>query len=224
MSARSIKDLRRLVGDSSVSLDGVQGRDAVERLVQDGDLQSALMVARGIRHPWFRCQAISSVAASIPATSERRRLVHEALRAADELAEPNRIVTVASWPVRVLVEHGPRAILHDEIDRLLEIAATEPHTLRRADALSTLLHVSWDETEARSRILGAFVGTCAVAHGWRRDRLIADVALRVFDVDRRRAEDLAGMIESPRTARRVSRLLGLGTEPPAGGSQDHAPP
>jgi hypothetical protein len=223
LSGRSTEELRRLLGDTSASYDGAFGRGTVARLVQDGDLRSALAVARGIRHPWFRCQAISSVAAALPARIDRGRLVLEALRAADELGEPNRIVTVASWPIRILVDDGPRDTLQGEIDRLLAIAATEPHTLRRADGLSTLLHFSWDDPGTRNRILEAFVDTCAGAHGWRRDRLIANVATRLLEVDRGRAEGLAAMIETPRTARRLARLLGLGQEPEVP-SEDHSAP
>ena len=75
------------------------------------NLEGALVAAREVRHPWYRCQSLSMVAMHVSDPRLRLSLVDEALRAADEMEEPNRIVSVASWPVEVLAAAGPRVRL-----------------------------------------------------------------------------------------------------------------
>ena len=151
---------------------GGAGRGKVYEALRRGDLITAVAVARGIRHPWYRCQSLAIAAMEVDDAKLRLALVNEALTTADQLGEPNRVVTVAAWPMEVLARHGPAERLHGEVRRLLTVAATEPHGLRRADAQSWLLHRIWSDIDARQQVLDALVATCEVAFGWRRDRLL----------------------------------------------------
>lgn len=192
-------------GDSSAEMEGSGERWKAFEAVRRGEPGRAIAIARSIRHPWYRCQSLGIVAKEIPDPTLRLALVDEAFTAADQLIEPNRIVTAASWPIEVLAMHGPSQRLRSEVDRLLAVAATEPHGLRRADAQSFLLHRAWPDEPARTRALDAFLKTCASAHGWRRDRLLSAVAPRLATVDRGRAAEVAAMIEGPRAQRRTHR-------------------
>jgi hypothetical protein len=182
---------------------GTKGRGGVYR-VTPGDVERGLTIARDIRDPWFRCQSLALVARFL---DDRRRpgVLSEAFKAADELDEPNRIVTVASWPIEVLAELGPRDRLRQAVDRLLGVIATEPHSLRRADALNAVLHRVWLVEDVRSQVLGEFRAACAAGHGWRRDRLLRYTAQRLAEVDLAGATELVAMIEEDRIRRRAAR-------------------
>src|SRR5688572_1353761 len=67
------------------------------------DPREALKVARAIRHPWYRCQALSSVAEAWGTQGQKREVLEEALAVAAEQSEINRIVTVSAWPLHVMV-------------------------------------------------------------------------------------------------------------------------
>jgi hypothetical protein len=200
-------------GDDSTPYAGTIGRGEVDRLAPT-DVDRALAIARGIRDPWFRCQSLAMVARFL---DDRRRpaVLSEAFKAADELDEPNRIVTVASWPIEVLVEFGPRDRLHQTVDRLLGVIATESHSLRRADALNMVLHRVWPVTDVRIQVLGQFRAACAAGHGWRRDRLLRWTAQRLAEVDLAGATELVAMIEEDKIRRRAAREVAAAAASPS---------
>jgi hypothetical protein len=214
-------------GDDSLILAGARGRGEVARLcpprLENGpdvhrplpaEIERGLAIARAIRDPWYRCQSLAFVAEYL---DDRRRpaVLSEAFKAAYELDEPNRIVTVASWPVEVLAELGPRDRLRQAVDRLLSVIATEPHSLRRADALAAVLHRVWPVVDVRSQVLGEFRAACAAGHGWRRDRLLRHTAQRMAEVDLAAATELVEMIEEDRTRRRAAREVAAVTPTPS---------
>jgi hypothetical protein len=192
-------------GDSSSEERGGAGRGKVYETLRRGDVATAVAVARGIDHPWYRCQSLAIAAMQVDDPTLRLALVDEALKAADQLGEPNRVVTVASWPMEVLASHGPADRLQIEVRRLLAVAATEPHGLRRADAESVLLHHVWADGAGRQQVLDAFLATCGVAFGWRRDRLLGFLAPRLALVDAPRAEAVVAIIGDPKYRRRAQR-------------------
>ncbi|CDF63261.1 Conserved hypothetical protein [Xanthomonas citri pv. fuscans] len=67
------------------------------------DPDGAAVIARKIKHPWYRCQALSR-AAEFSSGAKRTALLKAAIEAAHEQSEPNPIVTVACWPVAVMAE------------------------------------------------------------------------------------------------------------------------
>jgi hypothetical protein len=113
-------------------------RDRVSALARTRP-EEALELARSIEAPWFRCQALTSVALHANDARLRDSLIDEAFLAASQLTEPNRIVSVASWPLKVLVRHDSSERVRVETERLLGIANSEPSPVRRADSLVGLL-------------------------------------------------------------------------------------
>jgi hypothetical protein len=51
------------MGSDSLALEGVKGRQRTDDLIET-DREAALRAARGIRHPWYRCQALAAASAS----------------------------------------------------------------------------------------------------------------------------------------------------------------
>ena len=156
----------------------VKGRAETSRLLPH-DPSRALKIARSIHHPWYRCQALTAVAEaqhSVP-------LLIESFATAYEQTEPNRIVSVASWPLRQLALLEPK-MAQVELEKLINVAATEEHGLRRLHALEKLFFAVASAPLLRQQVPPAFNATAAVCQGWRAERSAAFVGsyLAKFDV------------------------------------------
>src|ERR1043165_7689554 len=125
------------VGRMEITRDDVQGRARATALAET-DADAAADAAYRIRHPWYRCQALTAAAEAQQDKLRAMRLIDDAFRAAKEQDEINRIVTVACWPLRVCVRLASE-IADAALAELLVTASREPHTLRRGDALHALL-------------------------------------------------------------------------------------
>lgn len=187
---RSTPTLTLSVGMSRIEITSadVGGRAEVHQL-RSVDADAALRRARQIRHPWYRCQAISSVAEVQRSPTVALRLLAESLSAAREEEEPNRIVSVAAWPLRQLVALDPakaKAVVED----LLKIISAEPHGLRRLDGLSRIIVAVAEDSELLELTKDPFKAASLASEGWRTERTIAFIASYLAPRDREFALDL----------------------------------
>lgn len=128
--------------------------------------------AHQIADPWYRCQELARCAER-RSSEERLPLIDAALAAARELESPNRIVSVAAWPIRVLAGTAPDRCAH-EIRQLIATAETEPHHLRRADALQLLAASTAEFPLLLELVVPALVEALVGGRGTRIDRCIHD--------------------------------------------------
>ncbi len=158
--------------------------------------------AHQIADPWCRCRLLA-LCAERRSSEERLPLIDAALAAARELESPNRIVSVATWPIRVLAGTAPGRCA-DEIRRLIATAETEPHHLRRADALQLLAAATADFPPLLAMIAPALVEALLGGRGTRIDRCIHDT----FDlVAMTHPELLPALARHHRAGERQTRLL-----------------
>ena len=108
-------------------------RDRATRLAAKGD-PSALELARQVKDPWFRSQALAWVARYGPEATLDRTL-DEALRAAAQATDPYQVVGASAWAVRAMVERGRTSRLADAVGSVLHAARRIEHPVRRLDAL-----------------------------------------------------------------------------------------
>lgn len=172
------------------------------------DWPEALRLARSIRDPWFRCQALSTVAERCPQPEACRSLLSEAFHAAAAAGEPNRIVSVSGWPLEVLAQIDADAA-RTELERLARSIQPEPHPVRRLDALFL---VAWLLRDAPAGVFLAaadhFLAFARMGHGWKRDRDLKDMAvLLARKGERARSEALLSLIEKPRIRRQALREI-----------------
>src|SRR5712691_9608674 len=151
----------------------VQGRAQATKLAAT---ERAAEVAYAIRHPWYRCQALTSAAEAEPNRARAMNLIGDAFRAAQEQDEINRIVTVASGPLKICTRLSPETA-EVKVRELIELASKEPHTLRRSDALHAIVSAVKGTPALRAQVLPSLVDSLTLGRGWRIERLIADVAL-----------------------------------------------
>lgn len=157
------------MNDPSITREDVRGRARVDALAP-ADPREALKVARAIRHPWYRCQSLAKVAEHWGTKQQRMAVLIEALESAQTQSEINRVVTVSAWPLRVMapLEEGTAAI---HLVRLVKLADNEPHSLRRADALSAIAHSVQGRPSLLMLVVPSLVRALLQGYGWRIDRL-----------------------------------------------------
>ena len=159
---------------SDIKPEDVRGRAEVGKLLAS-DPAAALSRARAIRHPWYRCQSLTYVAEAERSREGAVRLLREALHAAQEQAEPNRIVSVASWPLRNLAKLNTKEA-RVVTEGLLRTISTEPHGLRRLDGLNRILWAVAENVELRQLVQPVFAHAALQSTGWRTERTVAFIA------------------------------------------------
>jgi hypothetical protein len=200
----------------SIKREDVSGRARVDGLLKASDLNAALKVARAIEHPWYRCQSLSNVAEHCEPLNEKRELVREAFRAALECENPNRIVTVAFWPLKVLADNGLANDIRQQLDPLLEILSHEQNPVCRIDALAPLVAAFRNgPMDCFYRVLDQLEEGCRLCRSWKGDYNLRFVAPLVNKVDPQRAAELLGQIKQPRMRRRALKDIEDGRAKPS---------
>ena len=178
-------------------------RDAVKVLVRR-DPEKALAMASQIVDPWFRCQALAFVARTIKDLKKRNKVLKEAFGSASDLTEPNRIVTVSAWPLRVLSDYREEAWVEREIERLLQVISQESHPTRRGDGLVGLIHaLHRGPKPTLMKVVEQFKVTCQQGHGWKRDQNLYEVAILIKKHDPAKSKELLDLIEDAGKKRNV---------------------
>jgi hypothetical protein len=186
-------------------MEGVVERDRVDSL-RSRDVSAALTVARRIAHPWYRCQSLAAVASSMDDNRRAGAVLDEALAAAFAQSEPNRVVTVASWPVRVMVARHS-ADTSAVVKRLLATIDPEPNPVRRGDALLALLYAVFPLEELRHAVLAPLLAAVRSSRGWKSRRITQFAALLMAEESQTAAEAIVAEMPPSREQRRTRKQL-----------------
>ena len=187
----------------------VNKRELVGNLVVS-EVSTALEVARSISDPWYRCQALAQVAWHLLDRKQCEKVIGEAVSAAYEQNQPNRIVSVASWAVRVMVKRRDRR-LEEVVDGLLRQIEREPNPVRQADALLFLFEAVYFEPRLRELVLGPLMRACEEMNSWKRPIILSDIALILAKDDPTRAAQIIDLIGENRLSRRARSWVATGT-------------
>ncbi|MDF1664891.1 MAG: hypothetical protein P1V97_24230 [Planctomycetota bacterium] len=175
------------------------------------DPSAAHTLAKRIEDPWYRCQSLTYVAEHTKNERERGEVLDQAFAAGEQTGEPNRTVTVSTWPVAILCQSGTKDYkrLSKVVPRLLSVIAKEPHPTRRNDALFMLLRSTWKGPERTvTSIFSVFKESAVAGHGWKIDRNLRDAAILLWELERHAdARDCIKLIEKPRVRRQAQRML-----------------
>jgi len=186
----------------------VNKRELVGKLALSDPLK-ALEVARSASDPWYRCQSLAHVAWHLEDRNKYKTVIGEALTAAFEQNEPNRIVSVASWAVRAMVKRGDPE-LTPVVDRLLAQIQLEPNPVRQADALFYLFEAVFQETHLRYLVLDVLLRACGQMHSWKRPVVLSDIAFVLAIDDPNRAAEIVDLIGDCRKGRQARRAIAEG--------------
>jgi hypothetical protein len=83
-------------------------RRQVDTIVKQ-DISEAYRLAKSIVHPWYRCQALATVADNSTGASIRA-ILQESYDSAMDCHDPNRRVSVACWPMNCAQEQLTRCV------------------------------------------------------------------------------------------------------------------
>ena len=186
----------------------VTKRNLVSQLAVSEPLK-ALETARGISDPWYRCQSLAHVAWNLEDRKQSEKVIGEALAAAYEHNEPNRVVTVASWAVRAMVKKSDRR-LSSVVDGLLDKIQREANPVRQADALFFLFEAVFYEPRLRESVLDALLRACERMNSWKRPLILSDVALVFAIEDPNRASQIIDLMGEGRMSRKTRREIAAG--------------
>lgn len=153
---------------------------------------------------WYRCLELARLAANMADTSRRAELLREAFAYADKQKDANRIVTLASWPLRTLLDIRDYDWFERELDRLLPIALPEPNPFSRQDALYALLFVDAPQA-CFDWVLQAFREACSETE----KRLTVQRVAQYIDTrDHALAVEVCSLIRDPKRRRMALRKIG----------------
>jgi hypothetical protein len=133
------------------------------------------------------------------------------VKAAAGAPDPYLTVGASAWPVRALIERGEPAP-DAAVRRLLAVAESIDHPVRRLSALDLLFHAVYPiGGRAKRDTLTALVTACQAANSWRAGRTLVDVALVVAADDPDAAARVAAAtLLGGRHRRQVERRLSAG--------------
>jgi hypothetical protein len=188
--------------------EGVIKRELVGKLAGTESVR-ALEVARSISEPWYRCQSLAHVAWHLEDRKQFEKVIGEALAAAYEHDEPNRVVSVASWAVRAMIKKSDRR-LGSVVDELLQKIQREANPVRQADALFYLFEAVFYEPRLRDRVLDALLAACERMNSWKRPYILSDIALVFAGDDSDRAAQIVDVIGEGRWSRKTRREIAAG--------------
>jgi hypothetical protein len=182
-----------------------------DHALSDVEVEQALSWTRQLDHrlaSWYRCQELTVVARGVADRRQRDALLREALASANGQTEPNRIVTVAAWPLRALLDAGEAEWFVSELERLLRVIQAEPNPFRRQDGLYALLFID-APTPCFERVLERYCEACA---GAQKTLTMRRAAAYVSRVNPEQARCIAELIHDPRRRRQALRAVGNETE------------
>lgn len=155
---------------NQITSEDVSKRAHVDKLAST-DPYAALIVAQSIPHPWYRCQSLSTVAGYLKMPERQLMILDEAFKVAQMQEEINRIVTVSSWPLRIVASISPDKG-KNRLNGLLYQAEKEPHPIRRTDAIFMLTMAVKDFPNLLEIAIPVLVKSILSGHGWKIDRMI----------------------------------------------------
>jgi hypothetical protein len=188
-------------------------RAEVHRLIVQHP-EEALNLARSIRDSWYRCQALSRCALQLDDAGARIAVLEESFETAlRSSTEPNRVVSLSSWPLKAMATLGEHDKAAEHCERLLRIIGTEPSPVRRADALELLLGASaLGHRVVFDRVLAQFIEACLspLSGGKRNRRGQSQLygALRIIAfVDAELLHDVVDFIDGPELTVRARKWV-----------------
>lgn len=175
-------------------MQSVQLRSRVAMLAKSNPPE-ALQIARTITHPWYRCQALCSVAGYQPKQAAEATLM-EAIVSAAECHDVNRRVEVACWPLETALAIENKLVAKQAIALCKHELAKESDPISKWAAFSVTYRIR-HHPELLDDFYPTFVSATKEGHGWRVERMIA---ILLDDADVRKNTNYINYLEARRAA------------------------
>lgn len=161
-----------------MSLTPTHERDLAHRLSKS-EPEKALEVARRINDAWFRCQALSQVA-RYWTHSDYKRLLKEAVKAADSQNDAYKQVAVSAWPTRAYLERGDASPAKELLERYTVAATRIENMGSRSEALFMVFQAAKPfAPDLWKPVFWALMAAAEPALAWRQRRNIRDAIVMI---------------------------------------------
>lgn len=134
------------------------------------DIAQAYELAKSLRHPWYKCQALSEVADHSTSKSIRR-ILQESFDSAMNCHDQNRRVSVACWPLRVAIKNNLKDLANSFLAQCINQLNQEMDPISKWCAASVVYTIKVD-TDLLKSFYNTFVNATSKGHGWRVEREI----------------------------------------------------
>lgn len=169
-------------------------RNKVKQLVTS-DIDKAATLAAEINDPWFKSQALAFVADKIGDRKRKEKILEQSFSSALEADSPNRIVSVSSWPLRVLSKSKEVKLVNTEVNKLINILEKESHPVRKLDALLNLIHaLHHGPIETLNTVVKKYIEIAEICKSWKKDTGLYEIALLIKKHDLKASHRLINLI------------------------------
>ena len=173
------------------------------------NVDEAYKFAAEISDDWFRCQALASAAWHTSSKPRFLTIANEALKSAKKLPNPNRRVSCSAWIIRAMAKRADVDISMDVQECLIDIRKEE-NPVRRADALFLLFEAVFSDLKIREEVFEELWNSIVEMKSWKKERLLADLALVVAGEDLDRAVDITNSITKASIERKTLEQIEKG--------------
>jgi hypothetical protein len=150
-------------------MQGVKVRGQVHIEVKR-DVKHAYTLARSIKHPWYRCQALAQVADHAN-LNEIESILKESFSSALSCHDENRRVTVGCWTLRVALKHQLMELAKIFLGKLVYQVNQDMDPLSKWCAV-TVLYTIKTHSELLEGFFPTFAKATAKGYGWQVERHI----------------------------------------------------
>lgn len=172
--------------------------------------EAALVVARGIKDAWFKCQALSQVARYWP-HSDYQRLLKEAVEAADSQNDVYKQVTVSAWPIRAYLERGSASPAKSLLEKHTSAATRIENMGSRSEGLFMLFQAAKPSAADLWRpVFWALVAATEPALAWRQRRNVRDAIAMIAQEDPSSVKRVLAKLSDDKTIAAIRRDMESG--------------
>lgn len=152
---------------------------ALAHRLSGSEPEKALAVARRIHDAWYRCQALSQVARYWP-HPDYKRLLKEAIEAANSQNDAYMRVTVSAWPIRAYLERGDASPAKGLLERYTTAATHIENMGSRSEALLMIFQAAKPFAPGLWQpVFSALVTATEPAQAWRQRRNVREAMAMV---------------------------------------------
>ncbi|MFZ6749348.1 hypothetical protein [Undibacterium sp. Ren11W] len=156
---------------------GVKLRGQVHLEVKS-DIEHAYTLAKSIKHPWYRCQALAQVADHSP-PSTTHSILEESFKSAMECHDENRRVSVGCFPLEAALRHNFMDLVTVFLQGCISQISHEMDPISKWCCVD-VVHIIKTNTSLLDEFYKTFVNATSQGHGWRVER---DIEYLLSDPD-----------------------------------------
>ena len=173
---------------------GVMLRSRVDKMVHV-NVDDAHRLAKSIKHPWYRCQALAKVADCSSKTFIKSTL-QESFDSAMKCHDQNRRVSVACWPLSIAIKNDLKGLASSFLEQCISQINQEMDPISKWCAASVLHTIKTDGDLLKS-FYNTFVSATSEGHGWRVER---EIVVMLSDPDVKKDKNYISYLVSRQSA------------------------